>query len=76
MSGLNMKKIINASEISNSDDAIAVVWNEYYTKQVPATKYGRYQKTLHTDDTIKLGMSKKISRNLKDFFRTTNGNLM
>ena len=33
---------INASEISNGDDAIAGVCNEYNPEQVPDTKHGKY----------------------------------
>ena len=62
-------KIINASEISNGDDAIANVWNEYNTEQFPDTKRSKYQNSLLTDDYRKLGMSKNIYRNLKEKFQ-------
>ena len=36
------REIINASEISNGDDTIANVWNEYNTEQVHNKKRGKY----------------------------------
>ena len=44
MSGMNTKKIINASEISNSDDTITDVWNEHNPEQVLDTKRVKYKK--------------------------------
>ena len=62
------EEIINASEISNGDDAISDVWNEYNTEKVPNTRRGKYQNSLLTDDYRKLSMSKIISKNLKENF--------
>ena len=69
-------KFINASKISNGDDAIADVWNEHNREQVPDTKRGERQNVLLTDDDIILSMSNNISKNLKKNFRTTNRNTM
>ena len=62
-------EIINASEISKGDDAIADVWDEYNTEQFPDTKRGKYQNILLTGNDIKLSMSKNISKNLKENFQ-------
>ena len=59
-------EIIYDFEISNSDDAIPDIWNEYNYEQVPNTKSGKYQHSLLTDDNRRLSMSKNISRNLRD----------
>ena len=51
-------EIINASGISNCDDAIADVWNEYNPRQVPDIKSCKYQNSLLTDDDRNLIMSR------------------
>ena len=53
---------INASEILNSDDAIASVFNEYNPQQVPDKKCGKYQNSFLTGDDRKLSMSSIFSR--------------
>ena len=62
-------EIINASDISNGDDVIADVWNEYGTKQVIGKKHGKQQNSFLTDDSIKLINPKNISRSLKEDFQ-------
>ena len=47
-------EIVNASYISNGDDAIADVWVEHNPELFPDTKRGKYQNSLLTDDDINL----------------------
>ena len=47
-------EIINASEISNGNDAIADVCNGYNPEQVPDTKRSKYKNILLTVDDIKI----------------------
>ena len=63
------RKIIGASEISNSDDAIADVWNGYNPEQVPDTKCGKYQNIFLTDNDINLSILNNISENFKENFQ-------
>ena len=62
-------EIINASKISNGDDAIADVLNKYNPQQVLDTKHGKYQNILPTDDDIKMSMSRNFSTNFKENFQ-------
>ena len=61
---------MNASEISNSDDVIADVWNEHNPEQVPDRKRGKYQNSFPTDYDRNLSTTKNISKNLKENFRS------
>ena len=61
-------EIINASEISNSDNGIDNVWNEYNAEKVPDIKYYEYQNSLLTGNDRNLNMSWNYSRNLKENF--------
>ena len=61
-------EFINAYEISNGDDSIADVQNEYNPQQVTDKKHGKYQNSLITDDNRKLSESRNVSRNLKEKF--------
>ena len=61
-------EVINASEISNSDDAIYDVWNEFMKRKVPDIKRSKCQNSLITDDDIKMGISMYYKRNLKENF--------
>ena len=54
--------ITNASDISNVDDLIGDVWNEYNPEQVIDTKCGKYQNSLPTDDDRNLSIQKNIYR--------------
>ena len=56
-------------KISNSDDAIADVWNEHNPEQVPDTKLCKYQNSLLNDYDRKMSMSRNIYRNLKENFQ-------
>ena len=58
-------EIINASEISNGDDAIAYFSNEYSPQQVPDTKHSKIHNIYRTDNDRKLSMSRNVSRNFK-----------
>ena len=69
-------EIINASEISNGDDAIDDVWNEYNPQQVTDNRCVKHQKNLLTDDDINLSMSRIFLGILKRVFRTTNRNII
>ena len=60
--------MINASEISNGNDAIDNFWNEYKPQKVLDLKRGKYQNSLLTGDDRKLIMSRKSSRNFKKNF--------
>ena len=48
--------MINSSEISNDDNAIADVCNGYSTQHVPDIKRGKYQNSLIACDDRNLSM--------------------
>ena len=62
------EEMINSSEISNGDDAIADGCNDYNTQKAPDIKRGKYQNSFITDDDRKLIISKNSSSNLKENF--------
>ena len=47
---------------------MADVLNEHNPEKVLDTEHGKYQNSLLTDDDIKLSISNKISKNLKENF--------
>ena len=65
-------EIINASEISNGDDAMDDVWNEYNHQKVPDKEHSKFLNSLITDDDRKLMISRKSSRNLKANLKNRN----
>ena len=60
---------MNASEISNGDDAIADIWNEHNPEQFHDTKRGKYQNSFITNNDRNLIMSNNISKILKERFQ-------
>ena len=58
-------EIINATETSNGDDAIADVWNEYNPKKVTDKKSNKHQNGLLNNDDRNLSTSRNLSRNFK-----------
>ena len=47
---------------------MADVWNEHNPEKVIDTEHSKYQNSLLTDDDIKLSISNKSSKNLKENF--------
>ena len=50
---IKYEEIINASVITNSDDAIDYVWNLYYIQKVPDIKRGKFLNRMISEDDIK-----------------------